>query len=67
MTLLAYCKLIGTDSWALVFDKFIDGDYFLRNLIEDLTFATHHHHVDSVREENKRLKYTNNGKLEKIH
>jgi hypothetical protein len=56
-----FCIKLGLDSWALVFDKFLCGDYLIRNAIEDLTFSDYFHLMEDVREENRNQRYTKSG------
>jgi hypothetical protein len=60
--LLAYCKQLGTASWALLFDKYIAGDRLVLVAIEDVALPSHASELSAIRSESARERYTNDGK-----
>ena len=61
--IMKFCSKKSKDIWGLLFDKFNEGDYFVRNLLEDITFPEYGFLIDSVRLEREQNLYTKNGKF----
>jgi hypothetical protein len=58
---LKFCKKQGKGIWPLLFKKVFDGEFFIINPIEDLTFSEYRSHLDKIREESAKPRYSQDG------
>lgn len=49
---IEYCEYLGMKSWAFIFDKFDEADFFVINALEDLTLADNASILDGIKEQN---------------
>lgn len=60
-TFKSFCEIQGKSVWPLIFEKYGQGDFFLINALEDLTFNENMNFLEEVKSENKSKLYSESG------
>jgi hypothetical protein len=60
-TFKSFCEIKGKPVWALIFEKYGQGEFFLINALEDLTFKENMNVLDAVKSENNSKLYSESG------